>query len=82
MRDGLYVSFGRISREGVCALHQQCLRLGHSGGRAGGIIRRRTRSLILDSGGTSTRIEGHLTHQLRVRHEISLKYVEVISRRL
>jgi hypothetical protein len=37
------------------------------------IIRRRVRSLILDIGGASTQIEGHLTHQLRVQREISLK---------
>jgi hypothetical protein len=58
------------------------LGLGHSGGRAEGIIRRRVRNLILGTGGTITRIKGHLTHQLRVRHEISLKYVEVINRQL
>jgi hypothetical protein len=48
----------------------------------GNIIWQRTRSLILGTEGTSTRIEGQLTHQLRARHEISLKYIEVISHRL
>jgi hypothetical protein len=33
-------------------------------------------------GGPSTRIETHLTHELRVRHEISLEKVKLISRRL
>jgi hypothetical protein len=32
-----------------------------------------SRSIILDTGGPSTWIEAHLTHQLRVRHEIFLK---------
>jgi hypothetical protein len=60
----------------------RCLRLGHSGGRARCIVRRRARSLILGIGGSSTRIEGHLTHQLIVQREISLKQVKVVNRRL
>jgi hypothetical protein len=35
----------------------------------------------LSTRGPNTRIEGHLTHQLRVQHKISLKYVELISGR-
>jgi hypothetical protein len=81
-RQVVCVSWSDFTSSTFVSCVDRCLRLGHSDGRTWGIIRRRARNLILGTGGTSTRIEGHLTHQLGVRNKISLKYVEVISHRL
>jgi hypothetical protein len=67
------VSWSDFTATSLVSCVGRCLRLRHSSGRTRSIVRRRARSLILGTGGPSTRIEDHLTHQLRVRHEIYLK---------
>jgi hypothetical protein len=46
------------------------------------MIRQRMRGFILSIRGTDTRIDTHLTHKLRVRYDISLKYIVIISHQL
>jgi hypothetical protein len=78
----VWVSWSGFTGRALMPRVRRCLRLWNSDEGVEGIIRQCVRSLILSIGGTDTRIDGHLTHKLRVWHDISLKYVQVISNRL
>jgi hypothetical protein len=64
MKDGLYVSLGQVSQQGRSCLApvDACV----SGTRVEGLRVSYDMSLILDIRGTSTQIEGYLSHQLKV----------------